>query len=539
MVDCRKLYLDAGRHCSREVWGKTRRELVRWMDELHQGLLVKVYLDIALSDRKWQLAERQLATALIEHVWNRRLEGGALREAIEGLNERSNRLTLRSVIKPLLDVDRDGEHVGDLETIVMRFANLVAKADGQLTDEEASRLHVLHESLRRLLDVQDSQSIGRSAPPPLPYRTAEIQATAEAVEEDWGRPSGRCESDKLDVADPPQVEELSPEERLQEALEQLDKLIGLNVVKEEVRSLSNFLRVQRERESAGLPRTPLSLHLVFVGNPGTGKTTVARIIAQLYGAMGILSKGHLVETDRSGLVAQYAGQTAAKTNKLVDEALGGVLFIDEAYSLVDESQEDAFGREALQTLLKRMEDDRHQLAVILAGYPGPMQKLLETNPGLSSRFGRTLSFEDYAPPELAQIFALFCRQNHYELSPAVRHRLSVGLTHVHRDRDEHFGNGRLVRNLFEDAVRQLANRIADQTPLTHELLTELHPTDLRWQQLSETLWQQYSLGAARYSVDCTGCTHTCQVPGEWLGRTVKCTRCEHRFRVEWGELTII
>ena len=173
----------------------------------------------------------------------------------------------------------------------------------------------------------------------------------------------------------------SAEERLAEALAELNELIGMDNVKHEITTLTNYLKHQEQRRQAKLPTASLSLHMVFTGNPGTGKTSVARIVGRIFGAMGILNKGHLVETDRSGLVAEYAGQTGPKTNKRIDEALDGVLFIDEAYSLVAESNEDAYGREAVQTLLKRMEDDRQRLVVILAGYPEPMEALLAEQSG--------------------------------------------------------------------------------------------------------------------------------------------------------------
>src|SRR5690606_38969334 len=203
--------------------------------------------------------------------------------------------------------------------------------------------------------------------------------------------------------------EKSSDEELSEALAELDLLIGLSAVKNEVRTLVNFLRMQEHRRQQSLPEIHVGLHSVFVGNPGTGKTTVARIMSRILGAMGILEKGHLIETDRSGLVAEYAGQTAPKTNKRIDEALDGLLFIDEAYSLVAERGDDPFGAEALQTLLKRMEDDRHRLVVILAGYPAPLARLLQSNPGLSSRFSRHITFPDFAAAELGKIFELFCQ----------------------------------------------------------------------------------------------------------------------------------
>ena len=202
---------------------------------------------------------------------------------------------------------------------------------------------------------------------------------------------------------------------------ELDRLIGLANIKDEVRTLANFLKVQAKRKEAGLPTTELSLHMVFGGNPGTGKTTVARIVGKIFGAMGVLDKGHLIETDRSGLVAEYAGQTGPKTQKKIDEALDGVLFIDEAYTLIAAEGDDPYGHEAVQTLLKRMEDDRERLVVILAGYPVEMVALLRSNPGLSSRFSRQLDFVDYTPLELVQIFGQMCAEE-----PVPRRRRSAG-----------------------------------------------------------------------------------------------------------------
>jgi SpoVK/Ycf46/Vps4 family AAA+-type ATPase len=227
-----------------------------------------------------------------------------------------------------------------------------------------------------------------------------IKAEAADVRDDW------------ELNDVPEVEvqACSTEELLRETLAELDQLIGLDAIKRDVHGLVNFLKVQAERKKFDLPQTKISLHAVFQGNPGTGKTTVARLFGRILGAMGILAKGHLVETDRSGLVAEYAGQTGPKTNRRIDEALDGVLFVDEAYSLVAEKGDDPYGAEALQTLLKRMEDNRDRLVVILAGYPRPMQRLLRTNPGLASRFSRTFDFPDYTAPELGRIFEGMCRQ---------------------------------------------------------------------------------------------------------------------------------
>jgi AAA+ superfamily predicted ATPase len=326
------------------------------------------------------------------------------------------------------------------------------------------------------------------------------------------------------------------EKRLADAIAELDSLVGLDTVKQRIRSLSNFLWLQRKRSEAGLATMPISLHMAFVGNPGTGKTTVARIVGQILGAMGILERGHLVETDRSGLVAEYAGQTATKTNSLCQSALGGVLFIDEAYSLVDQSSDDAFGREAIQTLLKRMEDDRDRLVVILAGYPDEMDQMIRTNPGLSSRINTRIEFEDYSPADLGRIFETLCKRNDYRLPAESRHRLLVAFEQAYRSRDRHFGNGRLARNAFEDCVRQLADRIAGVFPLSDDLMTLLSPQDIvipgtDKPQIDRLLGEPHTL-----RMDCPHCKKRVRLRGTSLGRTVKCPACEQRFGAPWADV---
>ena len=273
------------------------------------------------------------------------------------------------------------------------------------------------------------------------------------------------------------VDDSASRPSLEEALAELDQLIGLKEVKAEVHKLADFCKIAQEREEAGLKVAELSYHCVFVGNPGTGKTTVARSIAKVYHALGILKKGHLVETDRSGLVAEYVGQTAIKTNKLIDEALDGVLFIDEAYTLVNGSQND-YGHEAIATLLKRMEDDRSRLVVILAGYPDDMKRFMESNPGLTSRFSRIIHFPDYTADELADLFRFYAKRNHYELSAEVEKWLNNAMANSTKNRDRNFGNGRWVRNLFEKALERQAIRLAETTGHTEQELRTLELSDV-------------------------------------------------------------
>ncbi|MDR0917367.1 MAG: AAA family ATPase [Oscillospiraceae bacterium] len=270
-----------------------------------------------------------------------------------------------------------------------------------------------------------------------------------------------------------------PPRTLDEMLAELDSLVGLDDIKSSVRSLINLVKVRKLREEAGLPLTPMSLHMVFLGNPGTGKTTVARILGELFAAIGALPKGHLIETDRGGLVAGFVGQTAIKTTEVVNSALGGILFIDEAYSLTPERADNDFGREAIETLLKLMEDNRDKLVVIVAGYTGEMNRFIESNPGLQSRFARYFSFPDYNADELTAIFEGLCRKNAYALSDDARMFAAAMFDGMYKNRAANFGNARDVRNVFERAVAVHADRLAKMESPTKDELSRLLVVDLQ------------------------------------------------------------
>lgn len=265
--------------------------------------------------------------------------------------------------------------------------------------------------------------------------------------------------------------------RTQIPSKELNSLIGLASVKTEVETLTNFIKIQQTRAAKGLKTSAVSYHCVFTGNPGTGKTTVARILAKIYKRLGVVSKGHLVETDRAGLVAEYVGQTAVKTNKIIDSALDGVLFIDEAYSLISGGEND-FGKEAIATLLKRMEDNRDRLIVILAGYTKNMKDFIDSNPGLQSRFNRYIEFPDYSAGELLQIFEANMKKYEYRFGEGAREYLQQYFENEVAHKDANFGNGRLVRNVFEKSLERQANRLAREVDLTTDRLSQIEIEDL-------------------------------------------------------------
>lgn len=307
---------------------------------------------------------------------------------------------------------------------------------------------------------------GELTPPPgyPPVPDLGLDGKGEAVQAEGTKAT---QAEKASVQAPEDIEVLKAE---------LNSYIGLKVVKAEVESLINLVKVNRLRKQHELPTEDLSLHMVFSGNPGTGKTMIARLMSRIYHSLGILSKGHLVEVDRSGLVAGYVGQTAIKTKEVVDKALGGVLFIDEAYALTTRGPQD-YGQEAVETLLKNMEDHRDDLVVIVAGYIELMNDFVHSNPGLESRFNRFLYFPDYTVEEMLAIFEMRCEKAGYRLEERARERLK-GILKEESEDSIGFGNARGVRNLFEQAVSRQANRLAKKDVLTREELMTLTEQDL-------------------------------------------------------------
>ena len=350
-----------------------------------------------------------------------------------------------------------------LRMLLFRINQLIVKADGEISINEKTWLKQILKN-QELLEALYTDDDGNPIP-----KQAKKEWIAKAEQNIDALKQTRKEVSRK--------ESIPNTENSKSSIDELNELIGLSETKKEITTLSNYIQMKLKRDEMGMKSPNLSLHCVFTGNPGTGKTTVARILAGIYKDMGLLKKGHLVETDRSGLIAEYVGQTAVKTNKKIDEALDGVLFIDEAYSLVQGAKED-YGPEAISTLLKRMEDDRDRLVVIVAGYTKEMEDFINSNPGLQSRFNRYIHFTDYTAEELYDIFCLQMKKNEYTISEEASNRLKMilAVTLAHKGKD--FGNARFVRNLFEKVIEHQANRLANEPNLTKELLAELREEDL-------------------------------------------------------------
>ena len=279
----------------------------------------------------------------------------------------------------------------------------------------------------------------------------------------------------VDICNQTKLEEDS--RALPELISDLNGLIGLEAVKEKVNDLIIYQKVQKMRNEAHLYAVKGTMHLVFTGKPGTGKTTVARIVGRMYKQIGLLSKGHFIEVSRTDLIAGYQGQTALKVKKVIEKALGGVLFIDEAYSITENNHSDSYGRECLTELTKALEDYRDDLVVIVAGYTEPMNNFFNSNPGLKSRFNTFIEFEDYKVEELREILIKMCRSNDYELSEELIRKIKEFLENQVANKDENFANGRMIRNIYDDLVMNHAKRVIDIHNISHEDLSLITDKD--------------------------------------------------------------
>ena len=341
-----------------------------------------------------------------------------------------------------------------------------------------------------------------------------------------------CKSDEDSIAGPMQKE--SRDSALTKALGELNSLIGLPAVKTEVDRLANFLRVRKQRVNAGLPVHGQSLHFVFTGNPGTGKTTVARIVGRLLYGYEVLSSPKVVETDRGGLCGAWLGQTAIKTQEVIESAVDGVLFVDEAYALSQSDFDHDYGKEAIDTLLKQMEDKRDTLVVIAAGYPEEMARFLKANPGLESRFTRFIHFDDYHVSEMCRIFEGMCEINSYTLTPEARGTLAISLNHAYATKGANFGNARYVRNLFETTLGNHADRLATtDKELDRTMLSTIEAADI---PNTGTHGIPLKLSDSKWKGECPHCHKVASGTLDVLGMRVQC-KCGAAFMFPWWNLS--
>lgn len=390
---------------------------------------------------------------------------------------------------------------------ILFIAKLVLEADGIVQDEI--------ELFKELNDSLNRQSLA-------------IQEAFQDPDQTIAHSSQAVESDTTNEP------VITPDNAYKEGIEELNNLVGVDLIKAEVSRLTNFLKIRQQRLSQGLPVSSQALHFVFTGNAGTGKTTVARILAKLLYGFGIIKSPTVTEVDRAALVGGYVGQTAIKTNDVITKAMDGVLFIDEAYTLLKGDRED-YGRESIETLLKRMEDLRNRLVVIVAGYPDEMRSFISSNPGLESRFTRYIHFSDYEAPDLCQIFERLCTTNAYQLTQAARGNLAILLNHACNVRDSRFGNARYVRNAFEITLGNHSDRLArkDAALSRHDLST-IEVDDLPYQLVTPQL-KPFDLTASRWLVRCPGCEKTLKVTLQLIGQLVTC-KCGASFRCPWWNL---
>ena len=357
---------------------------------------------------------------------------------------------------------------------LLKYLHTLVDCDGTITEQERNCIAYLNERSAAL--IQEGVAFAKRIPSAARRLKLSPFARPEVVIEpspsrDPGTAGGPA----------------SAHQSVEEILRELWDMTGLAAVKAEINSHVNMLKVSAMRKQAGLAGIQTTNHMVFTGNPGTGKTTVARKLAKLYRELGVLSNGSLTEVDQSALVAGFVGQTAIKTKAVVDRAKGGVLFIDEAYALTSGNSEDSFGNEAIETLLKYMEDYRDDLIVIVAGYEQPMKDFLKSNPGLRSRFNKFIAFSDFTSQELKSIFIGICRASGYTVSQPLERVLSAAFLTMTQQKPQHFGNGRTVRNLFDCAVVRQANRVVRIQDPSHADLMELTSEDINQEDLNKVL----------------------------------------------------
>ena len=378
-------------------------------------------------------------------------------------------------------IDYDVKHGSNISRRLAACFQLLdfsyAMIDETIQTEEVDIISVLQKDLIKECDKKHVSAFKNNTDPytyVTPANVEKLYVTAKRPGEITAAPN----SDKTTSKSVTKKTSTAKPSALKGSMEELETLVGLSTAKREIREISDFAKVQKARQEQGLPTSDVSFHLVFTGNPGTGKTTVARLVAQIYKDLGIVSQGHLTEVSAKDLVAGYVGQTAIKTGEVIEKALGGVLFIDEAYTLLDKTGQ-GYGQEAIDTLLKEMEDKRGDFAVIVAGYDDLMHDFINSNPGLKSRFNKYIHFDDYTAEEMYDIFCLLCKKSAYVINDDASDLIRRHFANLCTSKDDSFANGRTVRNVFENIISKQASRIASMKNKTKELLSTIEAVDVQ------------------------------------------------------------
>ncbi len=453
-----------------DAWDKNNTAPAR---EIFRGELFHFLLNLSFADAKITSSESKFIEKYLGYSYTvKEMREYAIANRVYG-SDFTNKVPY--CFKAFVKADNSSEAVKETSKLILQLYKLLGeefiKCDGSGQAESYS-LSLFCRNMQDYIDRTFIESINLN----LGSLSDENKKVEQPVVSEVTTPAPEAQN-KTVIPARQDTEEKEPEKTLDELLDELNGLIGLEKVKEDVRSLINLVKIRNIRKERGMDSPDMSLHMVFSGNPGTGKTTIARLLAEIYKAMGLLSKGHLVEVDRSGLVGGYVGQTALKVQEVVTKAKGGVLFIDEAYSLTVNRGATDYGFEAVDTLLKYMEDNRDDLIVIVAGYPAPMEEFLNSNPGLKSRFNKYLHFDDYTTEELIGILKLNARKADLVLNEEAEKFAMEFFTKRCENRPENYANGRDVRNFFEKALINQANRLAALEKIEDEQLTTLTVED--------------------------------------------------------------
>ena len=508
MQECRELYLSCVAAGARSA---AARQLASSQDRLHRGLLAKIYSTMAEADGRWTYEEQRCVATLLEHVGVAR-PAEELEQTARRVARQAARLDWSRLLRPFQEIPQLRRRAADLETLVLRIANLIAKADGVVAPAETAALHALQAELRW---------------PPSTDGGSGAAQTADAADED----------------DLPWVGQTAPRrtrstragagKRRADCLQQLDALVGLGEVKREIRQLADWANLQDQRRRAGLSCEPTDLRFIFLGRPGTGKSLTAWRMSELLAASGALRFGQLVEIDGFDLVSRPPHAAAALVKDRLREALGGTLLVDHAAALLSADEAAAGG--VLRILEQNLAAHADRLAVVLADPSERLLSLLDRHAAWQPLFRRHWQFGDYRAGELGKIFQFHCDRSHYQVTRAAQIKLLLGFDWQLRHHAEQFGGGHGVLRVFERAVQQLAGRIAGITPLTKELLTTFHDADILFDGVPPRVFGSLADPRQLFTIHCPGCDSTNVVGPEWLGIRVECNRCQQRFVCAWGE----